>query len=246
MSNDKTLLLLGARSDIGLAIAYKFAKEGFDVQLAARNSSSLNDECSDLIIRYGIKVSLHEFDVLDTKTYFKFIESLPTLPSIVVSAIGYLGIEDDCELKINNKIKILRTNFEGVVTLFCVLSDYFKQRGSGTLVGISSVAGDRGRGSNYIYGSAKAGFSAFLSGLRNKLYPYGIHVITVKPGYVYTKMTSHLNLPKLLTSNPLTVANYIYKAYKFKKNIVYVNPIWRYIMTAIRIIPESIFKKIKL
>ena len=126
------------------------------------------------------------------------------------------------------------------------LANLFKIRGSGTLIGISSVAGDRGRASNYIYGSSKAGVSAFLSGLRNRLYPFGIHVLTVKPGFVQTKMTSHINLPKKLTTNPEKVANSIYYAYKSRKNIIYVMPIWKYIMLFIKLIPESFFKKMKL
>ena len=108
------------------------------------------------------------------------------------------------------------------------------------------MAGDRGRASNYIYGSAKAGLNAFLSGLRNRLYPYGVNVITVKPGYVRTKMTSGLKLPKALTTNPEKVSSIIYEGYKNKKDILYVLPIWKLIMILIKLIPESIFKRMKL
>ena len=114
------------------------------------------------------------------------------------------------------------------------------------MIGISSVAGDRGRASNYIYGSAKSGLNAFLSGLRNRLYPYGINVMTVTPGYVNTKMTLGLKLPKSLTTSPTKVAYFIYKAYKEKKDVLYVLPIWKLIMIIIMMIPESIFKKMKL
>jgi short-subunit dehydrogenase len=113
-------------------------------------------------------------------------------------------------------------------------------------VGISSVAGNRGRQSNYIYGSAKAGFTAYLSGLRNKLYHSKVHVLTVLPGFVNTRMTENLNLPKLLTAQPDEVGAAIYKAVKNKKDVLYVKWFWRWIMLIITSIPESMFKKRKL
>ena len=242
----KTLLVLGAKSDIGIALAYKFAKEGCNIQLAARNSETLKDDCSDIKIRYNVDATFHEFDALDINSHESFVSSLPKLPSIVISSIGILGNQKENEKDIHKSIEIIRTNFEGIVSVFSYLANDFQSRGSGTIIGISSVAGNRGRGSNYIYGSAKAGFSTFLSGLRNRLYPYGVDVITVKPGFVRTKMTSHINLPKLLTTNPNKVAKSIYLAYKYRRNIIYVKSIWKYIMKFIQLIPESIFKRMKL
>src|SRR5690606_12784913 len=116
----------------------------------------------------------------------------------------------------------------------------------GTIVGISSVAGERGRQSNYLYGSAKAGFTAYLSGLRNALFSDNVHVVTVLPGFVYTKMTENLNLPKLLTAQPSEVADAIYAAVQKKKNTIYVRWFWKWIMLIIKCIPEFIFKKLKL
>ena len=241
-----TLLVLGAKSDIGIALAHRFAKEGYDVQLAARNSNTLKYDCLDIKIRYGVNANFYELDALDLKSHQNLISSLTKIPDIAIYAIGALGNQKEDENDIKKSIEIIRTNFEGLVSIFGILSNNFKKRGSGTLIGISSVAGDRGRGSNYIYGSAKAGVSTFLSGLRNRLYPFGIDVITVKPGFVRTKMTSHLNLPKKLTTNPQKVANTIYYAYKFRKNMIYVKPMWKYIMLFIKLIPESFFKKMKL
>ena len=122
----------------------------------------------------------------------------------------------------------------------------YVQRGQGTIVGISSVAGNRGRQSNYIYGSAKAALTAYLSGLRNKMYHHKVHVLTVLPGFVNTKMTEHLKLPKPLTAQPEEVANAVYDGVKKKKNIIYVKWFWRSIMTIITSIPEPMFKKKKL
>ena len=164
----------------------------------------------------------------------------------MLSSIGSLGNQSEDELKVSNTVNIIRTNYEGVVSIFGLLANFFLKRGSGTLIGISSVAGDRGRASNYIYGSAKAGLTAFLSGLRNRLHPFNVKVITVKPGYVSTKMTSDLNLPKSLTTNSKKVADHIYFAYKYKKNIIYIKPNWKYIMLIIKLIPEPLFKRIKL
>jgi short-subunit dehydrogenase len=127
-----------------------------------------------------------------------------------------------------------------------LLSRAFVKRGSGTIVGISSVAGDRGRKSNYIYGSAKAGFTAYLSGLRNELFHSGVHVVSVLPGFVNTNMTAGLKLPPLITAQPEEVASAIYQAIRKKKNVVYVKWMWRYIMCIIKSIPEFIFKKMKL
>tara|TARA_Y100000991_G_C21945211_1_gene337153 strand:- start:654 stop:1391 length:738 start_codon:yes stop_codon:yes gene_type:complete len=241
----KTLLLLGAKSDIGLAIAHRFASEGFDIQLAGRNSKILNEECLNISVRHRVKCTFHELDILNYQSHQKFLNSLPKLPSIALSAIGYLDNQIESENDIKETIKTIRTNFEGLVLIFNIIANKFALRGYGTLIGISSVAGDRGRSSNYLYGSSKAGFTTYLSGLRNKLYNSNVNVITIKPGYVRTKMTSHLKLPSMLTTDPKTVANYIYSAYKKKKNIVYITNIWKYIMKLIKILPEGIFKKLK-
>ena len=242
----KSLLVIGAKSDIGIAIAHRFAKEGYDVQLAARNSNILKNDCSDIKIRYGVDATFHEFDALNISSHGKFISSLPKIPDVAIYSIGTLGEQKENGKNIVQSIEIIRINFEGLVSIFGYLANHFQERGSGSLIGISSVAGDRGRATNYVYGSSKAGLSAFLSGLRNRMYPYGVNVITVKPGFVKTKMTSHINLPKKLTTSSQKVANAIYLAYKYKKDIIYVKPIWKYIMQLIKLIPESFFKRMKL
>ena len=147
---------------------------------------------------------------------------------------------------IDAAIHVLRSNFEGPASIFGHLANRFAARGSGTLVGISSVAGDRGRATNYIYGSAKAGFTAYLSGLRNRLAKQGVHVVTVLPGFVATQMTEGLDLPARLTAQPDEVARAIERAVIKRHNIIYVRPIWRLIMAIIRTIPEPVFKRLKL
>ena len=138
--------------------------------------------------------------------------------------------------------KIIDTNYTGIVSIFNIIANVFEKRKSGFIVGISSVAGDRGRKSNYIYGSAKAALTAYLSGLRNRLYGSKVHVMTVKPGFVDTKMTKGMDLPEKLTAKPKEVAKDIYIAQQKGKDILYTKWIWKWIMLIIKIIPEWKFK----
>lgn len=240
------VLILGARSDIARAVAHRFAALGHPVQLAARNSDSLQPDKTDIALRYGVAVSLHEFDALDLGSHAAFLDALPELPAIAVCAVGFMGDQPASERDIFAAIEVMRSNYEGPASIFAHLANRFAERGSGTLVGISSVAGDRGRAVNYIYGSAKAGFTAFLSGLRNRLAKQGVHVITVLPGFVATRMTEGMDLPARLTADPDDVAKAIERAVAKRRNVIYVRPVWRIIMAIIRTIPEAIFKRLKL
>jgi short-subunit dehydrogenase len=237
------VLILGARSDIGRAVAHVFAARGHALQLAARDVGRLADDQSDLALRYGVPVSLHELDALAVGTHAGFVASLPALPEIAVCAVGLMGAQTDDPAQ---DTLVLRSNFEGPASILSALALAFDARGYGTVVGISSVAGLRGRGSNYVYGSAKAGFTAFLSGLRNRLAPRGVHVVTVLPGFVATRMTDGMALPPALTAQPEEVATAILRAVTARKNVIYVRPIWRAIMLVIRLIPEPVFKRLRL
>ena len=140
----------------------------------------------------------------------------------------------------------MRSNFEGPASIMATLANRFEERGSGTLVGVSSVAGERGRATNYVYGGAKAGFTAFLSGLRNRLAKKGVHVLTVLPGFVATRMTAGMDLPAKLTAQPAEVADKIAAAVAAGRNVIYVRSVWWLIMMIIRNIPERIFKGMKI
>ncbi|UWQ84969.1 SDR family oxidoreductase [Leisingera caerulea] len=240
------VLILGARSDIGLAVAHAYAALGHPVQLAARNAGSLEPQKTDLELRHSVPVTLHEFDALELEDHERFTDALPELPGIAVSAIGFMGEQGESENSPAAAVQVLRSNFEGPASILAVLASRFEQRGSGTLVGISSVAGDRGRATNYVYGSAKAGFTAFLSGLRNRLARKGVHVVTVLPGFVATQMTEGMDLPEKLTAQPEEVARAITDATAKQKSVVYVRPVWRLIMLIIRNIPEGVFKKMSI
>lgn len=240
------VLIVGARSDIGKAVAHKFASLGHPVRLAARNSSNLEAVKIDMELRYGVSVDLHEFDALATETHDSFVAALPELPLIAVCVVGLMGEQAENERDVVVAAGVMRSNYEGPASILAILANRFEERGSGTIVGISSVAGDRGRATNYVYGSAKAGFTAFLSGLRNRLANQGVHVVTVLPGFVATQMTEGMDLPTKLTAEPSEVADAIACAVERKKDVIYVRPIWRLIMLIIRNIPECIFKRMKI
>lgn len=240
------VLILGGRSDMGLAIAHSFAAEGHPVQLAARDVARLEADRADLELRHRVSVTLHEFDVLDTAGHAAFIEALPALPDVVVCAVGAMGDQAQDERDIAAAITVMRTNFEGPAAILSAFANLFEARGSGTIVGISSVAGERGRATNYIYGSAKAGFTAFLSGLRNRLAKKGVHVLTVLPGFVATRMTAGLDLPARLTAQPQEVGRAVLHAVRARRNVIHVKPIWWLVMAVIRNIPERVFKRMKI
>lgn len=238
------VLILGAASDIGAAIARRFADAGHPVMLAARNADRLAETAEDLRIRHGVEVSVHEFDALDLEAQAGFLDALPELPETAICVIGLLGDQDASAADPGGAaIAVMRTNYEAPAAILGHLANRFEARGHGTLVGISSVAGDRGRASNYIYGSAKAGFTTYLSGLRNRLAKKGVHVVTVKPGFVDTAMTAGMDLPKALTAQPQEVAEAVHAACTRGRDLIYVRRIWWPVMSVIRAIPEGIFKK---
>jgi len=241
-----TTLILGAASDISIALAKKFAAEKYAIQLAARDVSRLQPLVSDMAIRYNCNATLHEFDALKSDTHASFFEGLDPKPDLVICVFGYLGNHELACKDWQEALRIINSNYTGALSILNIVANAYEQKKQGTIVGISSVAGERGRQSNYIYGSAKAGFTAYLSGLRNRLFKSGVHVVTVKPGFVYTRMTENLTLPKMLTARPDEVAEGVYAAVVKKKNTVYIKWFWRWIMMVIRSIPEPVFKKMKL
>ena len=241
----RTALIIGATSDIGRAIARRLAADGYALQLAARDVTRLEDVATNIRSRSGVPVTTQHCDVLETDGGSALLEALNPLPDVAICVVGLLGAQDRSERDGAAAERVMRTNYVGPALLLGALAQRFAQRGSGILVGVSSVAGDRGRGANYIYGSAKAGFTAFLSGLRNRLAPSGVHVMTVKPGFVRTRMTAGMNLPARLTATPDEVAAAVAGALRARRDVVYVRRIWRLIMLAVRAMPERVFKRMK-
>lgn len=241
-----TTLILGAASDVALACARQLAEEKTDLILAGRDIESLTIIANDLRIRYQMDIKAVHFDALAFESHETFYKNLNLKPDVTICVFGLLGDQVESEKSWESCQRVIGSNYTGAVSILNVIANDYEERRTGVIVGISSVAGERGRQSNYLYGSAKAGFTAYLSGLRNRLFKSGVHVVTVKPGFIDTRMTAGLKLPKPITAKPDQVAKAILNAVTKKKNVIYVLPVWQLIMLIIRNIPEGIFKKLKL
>jgi len=240
------ILIIGAKSDIAKAIVKLFSKNSYNFYLAARNCHELTEFAEKTMFENDNAVKCIELDILDTNKHADFYYSIKVKPLCVISTIGYLGNQKLAQIDFNETKKIIDTNFTSIISLLNIIVNDFEKKKKGTLIGISSVAGDRGKQSNYLYGAAKAAFTVYLSGLRARSFKSNINVITVKPGFVNTKMTHNLNLPKYLTTTPSKVALDIFKAFKNKQNIIYTSWIWKWIIFIINLIPENFYKKLKI
>ena len=243
----KSVLILGAKSDIAKVSAEEYAKIGYDLILAGRNiQKEMQHFKLELLSNYKCNITLVEFDIVDLKMHTSFFESLEKQPDGVISFIGYLSPASGKNHDLNEIQKVINTNYIGQISIINQFADYYEKIGKGFIVGISSVAGDRGRKSNYIYGSSKAGFTTYLSGLRNRLASKNIQVLTIKPGFVYTKMTRNIEMPSILISSAKYVGKKIVESQQNGKNITYIPGYWRIIIFIIKIIPEIIFKRTNL
>ena len=243
-----TIAILGATSAIATACARLYAAEGFKLFLAARNSDKLKVLEDDFKARGADAVFTYEVDLSDVSKHQEMLtkaESLMGSVDIVLVAYGSLGDQLLAQHSYQQTDEILRTNFFSVVSLLTIVADRFETIRAGKIAVISSVAGDRGRQSNYIYGASKGALNIFLQGLRNRMYPSGVQVLTIKPGFVDTPMTAHLKKGPLFAS-PATVARDIKRALDWKLNTVYTPWFWLPIMIIVRAIPEAIFKRLKL
>jgi short-subunit dehydrogenase len=242
------LTILGANSDVAVAIAKRFAesKSITSICLASRDLELLEKNAADLRIRYDLPVQTAVFDALNYSSHKGFYEALIPRPDIVVLAFGILGDQQSAQGHFEEAASIINTNFTGAVSILEIVAADMEGRGQGTIIGISSVAGERGRQSNYLYGASKAALTVYLSGLRNRLFKSGVRVITVLPGFIDTKMTQNMKLPGLLLATPEKVAEDVFDAYLKSKDRVFSLWMWRWIMAMIKAIPEPLFKKMKL
>ncbi|UZQ53369.1 SDR family oxidoreductase [Trichothermofontia sichuanensis B231] len=245
---DKTVLIIGATSSIAKAIAVQLAQQGKALHLAGRDAEEVERTAQDLAIRYQAPVSWSQFEATAYHTHVDFFEKaiaqMGQLEGVIVS-LGELGDQVQAQADFSQAQRIIESNYTGVVSILTPVANYLEQQRQGYIIGISSVAGDRGRQSNYIYGSAKGALSLFLQGLRSRLAKVGVQVLTVKPGFVDTKMTFGKS-GMFLVAQPEQVAKAILRARDRRKNIVYVPWFWFWIMVIIRSIPEPLFKKLKL
>ncbi len=219
----KRILIVGATSSIAQQAARPWASRNAEFFLVGRNDQRLAAVAEDLRVRGSKQVTTDTLDFNDSYAHEAMIvRAAEILGSIDIALIAHGNLPDQsaCETSFENTLDALQTNFLSVVSLLTHLANYFEKTKSGTIAVISSVAGDRGRKTNYVYGTAKGATTVFLQGLRNRLHASGVHVLTIKPGFV--------------------------QAVERRKDVVYVPWVWRPIMGLIRTIPESMFKKLDL
>lgn len=243
------VVVLGATSAIARAMTQELARRGYRLLLAGRDEEDLSRCRADLRVRHGVDVDTLPFDALDPASHPDFVEIVErrtagTLAGIVV-AVGLLGDPDRATTEAEHAVELLEVNFVGVVSVLTGLIRLLTERRAGFVLGITSVAGDRGRQSNFVYGSAKAGLSIWLQGLRNRLHADNVRVITIKPGSVDTEMTFGRR-GLLLSAQPETVGAAAVRALDRRRDVVYIPWFWRYIMWIIRSIPEPLFKRLRL
>ena len=248
---NENVVIVGATSGIAQALSHVMSKRGCQLILAGRAHDKLEKNASDLSIRYQTKVFTELFEALDFESYAAFFDRClqkfsGDLDGIVLCH-GDMAPQAEVAVDQVKALRIIDVNFASAVSLLNLAANYFEQRQKGYIAAISSPAGDRGRQSNYLYGATKAGLSVYLQGLRNRLYPAGVHVLTVKPGFVDTPMTDGLLNPlSPLVATPQRVAADIDKAIGKRKDVLYTPWFWWGVMTIIGCIPESIFKRLKL
>ena len=242
----RKVLVLGATSAIAMATMRIYAARGCVFYLVGRNEERLRTVASDLQVRGGSATHVCVLDLDDTGKHEAMLRDADERMDgidVVLIAHGVLGEQAAAEQDYGRAEQVFRTNLLSAVSLITWLANYFTARKRGTIAVISSVAGDRGRKMNYVYGASKAGLSAFLQGVRNRVDRLGVHVLTIKPGFVATPMTAHMP-GGILFATPERVARGIVRAIDRRKDVVYLPGFWRAIMGVVKSIPEPIFKRL--
>lgn len=243
-----SVLILGATSPIARAICHEFAERGHDVFLAARDVDEAKRLASDVEIRFGVTAVGGVFDALDFDGHPDFVNEVEEAVGPIevgVVAFGDMGDQAQSEDDFESAKRIIDVNYTGAASICEAVTDRMVDHGHGSLIGISSVAGDRGRKSNYFYGSAKGAFTLYLQGLRNRMHDENVHVMTVKLGFVDTRMTFGMETAIPIAS-PQQAARAIYTAQKRRENELYYPRFWKGIMGVIKVIPEGLFKRLSL
>lgn len=244
-----TVLVAGATSAIARATAAELARRGHPLVLAARDTAEAEAIAADLRLRFGVAARAVLLDALDFASHAALAASILEQEGDgfegVVVALGWMGDAETARHDAAEARRIIDINLTAVVSLLTPLADHLERRGAGFVCVVSSVAGDRGRQSNYLYGAAKGGLSVYLQGLRNRLFHAGVRVVTVKPGFVDTRMT--FGLPgTFLVAAPERVARGIVRAIEGGPDVVYLPGFWGPVMRGIRAVPERLFKRLKL
>jgi decaprenylphospho-beta-D-erythro-pentofuranosid-2-ulose 2-reductase len=247
MISMKKIIILGATSGIALQVQRLLAREGRELLLVARSPQRLAEIQADLAVRGAQQVLTYPADLASIQQHaaiFEFVRrTFPDFDTVLL-AYGSMHDQKDSETSVDILLEELRVNFVSAAAILTLFAADLERRRTGCLAAITSVAGDRGRRSNYVYGSSKGALSLFLQGLRSRLHPAGVRVITIKPGPVQTPMTDHLP-DSARFADPEQVARDIVRALERRyPDVLYTPKVWRYIMTAVRHIPETVFKRL--
>lgn len=241
------ILVVGATSAIGRALATRLASQGRALLLAGRDGDELDRIVADLRVRFRTKAEKVLFDAYAFERYRDFFAACAPTGDALDGVVLCHGdtVDGGCDGAPEAARRLVDVNFTSAVALFSLATPYFEERRRGFLCAIGSVAGDRGRKSNYLYGAAKGALALYLQGLRQRLAKVGVPVLLVKPGFVDTAMT--FGRPGLfLVATPERVAKDIAKALSRRKDVLYTPWFWRWIMLIIRTIPEGLFKRLSL
>jgi decaprenylphospho-beta-D-erythro-pentofuranosid-2-ulose 2-reductase len=244
----RRVLIIGATSAIAAETARVFAAYGARLFLTGRHSGRLDAVAADLKVRGAVQVETALLEVTDISRHAGVVEAaFAALDGLDVALIAHGTLPDQrrCEESVAETLAALEVNFTATIALLTLLANRFEAARQGCIAAITSVAGDRGRQSNYVYGAAKGGVERFLEGLRNRLFRSGVAVITIKPGFVDTPMTAGVAKNPLFAS-PRRVGRAIYRAIEARRSVVYVPWFWRPIMFLVTALPESIFQRLRL
>ncbi len=237
-------VIFGATSILGQKLAHVYGERGFDVVVVGRDEQETQTIAADVHVRTGAQTWSFQFDAQLVETHRNLIEQIENQVGAIdvgILVFGEMGAETEAD-NIENLKQIINVNYLGAASISESLAARMLTRETGSIIGISSVAGDRGRQKNYHYGSAKGAFTLFLQGLRNRLYAHGVHVMTVRLGFVDTRLTYGQKSP-LPSADPLSIARSIFKAQAKGAEDIYLPRFWRGVMRLIKSIPETYFKR---
>lgn len=241
----KKILVFGATSLIAEHICRLYAKSGDSLYLVGRRENALDNIASDLVSRGASRVKAETSDLDNTDAHSNiFLNADENMGGIdlILIAHGVLPDQIECQQSCQQTLKVFQTNLVSSISILTLAANYFEERNDGTIVAISSVAGDRARKSNYVYGTTKSAMSFFLQGLRNRFYGSNINIVTIKPGFVDTPMTKDYK-KGFLWAQPEDIAKGIQKAVEQRKSIVFLPWYWKFIMVVVRLLPEAIIHK---
>jgi short-subunit dehydrogenase len=243
----RKIIVLGATSTIALEVQRQLARRGCELLVVARSPRRLTELQTDLLVRGAPRVLTYPADlssIAEHNGVFEFASRMLPDFDTVLLAYGSMTDQKIAATSIPVLLEELQVDFVSAAALLTLFAADLERRRTGCIAAISSVAGDRGRRSNYPYGSAKGALALFLQGLRSRLYPAGVRVVTIKPGPVRTPMTDHLPSPLPLADPQKVARDIVHALERHSPDILYTPGVWRYIMAVIDLIPESIFKRL--